>query len=117
MKKTILLLLSVVLLSSCSATFKGYTTNATVVNLEQNNFKVIQKVNGSATASYILGFGGNKKDGLISEARSEMMKKANMIGSAKAIANEIVDIKTQLIFGGVIVKYTVTTSADIIEFE
>jgi hypothetical protein len=104
------------LLSSCAATFRGYTTNGTTVNLEQNNFTVVDRVEAYTTASYFLGIGGNKKDGLISEAKAKLSSKANLIGKPKALANEVVDIKTQIIFG-IITRYTVTVSADVVEFK
>lgn len=104
------------LLSSCVATFRGYTTNGTTVNLEQNNFTVVARVEANTTASYFLGIGGNKKDGLISEAKAKLSSKANLIGKPKALANEVVDIKTHIIFG-IITRYTVTVSADVVEFK
>lgn len=116
MKNIFLFALASILLTSCAATFNGYTTNGTIVNLEENNFEVVKQVTGSATATYVLGFGGNKKDGLVSEARTKMLKRADMIGKAKAVANEVIDVKTQYILG-IIVKYSVTTTADIVEFK
>ena len=116
MKKIILLCGVFILFSSCAATFMGATTNGTSVNLEKSNFEVLNTVSGSATASYVLGFGGNKKDGLISEARAAMLRSANLVGGSKAIANETVDIKTQYIFG-IVMKYTVPLTANIVDFK
>ena len=45
-----------------------------------------------------------------------MLRNANLIGGSKAIANEVVDIKTQYILG-IIMKYTVTLTANIVEFQ
>ena len=115
MKKLLLLFSLSIILSSCAATFSGATTTGTSVNLEKNNFEVLNTVSGSATATYVLGFGGNKKDGLVSEARAVMLRSANLVGGSKAIANEVIDVKTQLIFG-IITKYTVTLTANIVEF-
>ena len=88
----------------------------TSVNLEENNFEVVDRVEAYTTASYFLGIGGNKKDGLISEAKSKLSAKANLIGKPRALANEVIDVKTQFIFG-IITKYTVTVSADAVEFK
>lgn len=44
-----------------------------------------------------------------------MLRSANLVGGSKAIANEVIDVKTQLIFG-IITKYTVTLTANIVEF-
>jgi hypothetical protein len=82
----------------------------------QNNFNVVDRVEAYTSASYFLGIGGNKKDGLISEAKAKLSSKANLIGKPKALANEVVDIKTQIIFG-IITRYTVTVSADVVEFK
>lgn len=116
MKKVLLLLIGTVLLTSCAAGFQGYTTNATVVNLEKNNFEVTDRVSASATATYIFGYGGNKKNGLISEAKAKLSKDAKLIGKSRALANEVVDVKVQYILG-FIVKYSVTATADVVEFK
>ena len=116
MKKIALLLLFTVLFTSCAATFQGYTTNSTVVNLEKNNFEVTDRVSASSTATYILGFGGNKKNGLISEAKAKLSKDAKLIGKSKALANEVVEVKSQIIFG-IMIKYSVTVTADVVEFK
>jgi protein involved in sex pheromone biosynthesis len=118
MKKiTVLLIFSVLLLTSCATSFKGYTTNGTVVNLEKNNFEVINSVSASSTAKYILGFGANKKNGLISEAKVELSQNAKLNGKPRALANEVVEVKTQKIFFGLIVKATAIVTADVVEFK
>jgi hypothetical protein len=116
MKNFILLLSLGFLFTSCAASFTGATTTGTSVNLEQNNFEVLSTVSGSATVTYVFGFGGNKKDAVIKEARAVMLRNANLIGGPKAIANEVIDIKTQMLFG-IVTKYTVTLTANIIEFQ
>ncbi|WP_019037449.1 DUF6567 family protein [Psychroflexus tropicus] len=110
-------LVSTVLLTSCAGHY-GLTTNinnhTTEVVLADNNFKVISSVSGDASVTYILGIGGLSKKALIAEARKEMLEKANLEGSAKAIINETVEIKgTSFPFVG---KKTVTVSAQVIEF-
>ena len=110
-------LVSTVLLTSCAGHY-GLTTNinnhTTEVVLADNNFKVISSVSGDASVTYILGIGGLSKKALIAEAKKEMLEKANLEGSAKAIINETVEIKgTSFPFVG---KKTVTVSAQVIEF-
>jgi hypothetical protein len=117
MKKITLLFAITILFSSC-ATHLGITRNAnlnsTEVVLTKNNFKVIKTVKGEAEAKYIFGFGGLKKDGLIAEAKSQMLKSAGMENSARTIVNETVEVKKS---GFLFVnKYKIIVSAQIIEF-
>ncbi|MBL0008936.1 MAG: hypothetical protein IPP25_17625 [Saprospiraceae bacterium] len=53
------------LFSSCGvnmATITNHNANETQVQLSNNNFKVLDKIQGSAEVSYVLIFGGiNKK--------------------------------------------------------
>ncbi|MFH2095949.1 MAG: DUF6567 family protein [Bacteroidota bacterium] len=118
MKKTGLLLIVIVLLFSGCAFHKGLTSNqnshVTEVVLSQNNFKVIDIVQGDAEATYILGFGGIAKQAMIAEAKTEMLTKSNIIGGAKAIINETLEIKkTNYLF---VKKIKVVVSAHIVEF-
>ncbi len=84
------------LLTSCAGHY-GLTSNvnnhSTEVVLSKKNFKVIKSVSGEASVMYVLGIGGLSKKALIAEARAEMLKSAELEGSAKAIINETVEIK------------------------
>ncbi len=89
--------------------------NNTQVNLSSNNFKVTDKISGSAEVSYILIFGGLNKKKLYENAYSDMMNKANLLNTSKAVIN----IVTEEHVGGVppfYFKRTVTVSANVIEF-
>ena len=104
-------------LTSCAGHY-GLTSNvnnhATEVVLSKKNFKVIKTVQGDASVTYILGIGGLSKKALIAEAKTEMLKEANLEGSAKAIINETVEVKgSSFPFFG---KKLVTVSAQVIEF-
>lgn len=118
MKKIfVILTLTAFVLSSC-AFHRGLTTNqnthVTDVVLSQNNFKVIDVAQGDAEATYILGFGGITKQALVAEARGRMLSKSNIVGGAKAIINETVEMKnTNFLF---LKKTKVIVSAHIIEF-
>jgi hypothetical protein len=119
MKNTFLLICIAVIFSGCMATHSGLTTNSnqhvTDVVLSKKNFKVIASVKGEAEASYFLGMGGISKNGLIQEAKTDMFSKADIIGGAKAVINETVEIKNTM-YLGIITKKKVTVSANIIEF-
>lgn len=105
-------------LSSCGinyALINNVNANATQVQLSSNNFKVVDKINGSAKVSYVLAFGGMKKSQLYENAYSAMMDKANLKDHARAVINIVTDEH----LGGVPPFYytrTVTVSANVIEF-
>jgi hypothetical protein len=108
----------IALLSSCGinlSTIYNHNSNATQVELSSNNFKVVDKINGSAEVSYVLIFGGVNKKQLYENAYSAMMDKANLKGSSRAIINVV----TEEQIGGVppfFYTRTVTVSANVIEF-
>ena len=90
--------------------------NVTNVNLQSANFSVLKHVEGSATATYILGFGGLSKYTLIDLARKEMLKNAGLEGGSKAIANMITETHIAQIFPFYLRK-TVTVSGMVVEFK
>jgi len=105
-------------LSSCGSNLgflSDKTRNTTNVELSQNNFKVINRVNGTSSATYYLGFGGMKHQDLLEMAMTDLLSKANLDGGARALANQIVDVHV----GGfplLYTKITVKISAHVIEF-
>lgn len=107
-----------ILFTSCGvnqAYLLNSNQNNTQVNLSSNNFKVTDKISGSAEVSYILIFGGLNKKKLYENAYSDMMSKANLLNSSKAVIN----IVTEEHIGGVppfYFKRTVTVSANVVEF-
>jgi hypothetical protein len=118
MKKNLLLLAGISFLFSSCAIHSGMTTNSnnhtTEVVLSKKNFKVIESVKGESQAMYVFGIGGHSKNALISEAKVKMLSKANIIGGARALINESVEIKNS--FFPFFVKYKVTVSGHIVEF-
>ena len=91
-----------------------YQNNTNVV-LQDNNYKIIQKVRGEAQADYFFYFGGFRKKGLIEEARAEMLESANLVGSSKAVINETVETSLTPI-AGIYTNVKVTVSGYVIEF-
>ena len=67
---------------------------ATQIQLGSNNFKVIDSVTGEASAEYIFGFGPSKQN-ILDQARRDMINKANLVGSSKAVVNITTDIKIE----------------------
>ena len=87
--------------------------NTTNVILQTNNYRIIQKVKGTATGLTVLGFGGSFRP-LIENARSEMLRNANLIGYSRAVINETVEINYKYFV--VIMLTTINVSAYVIEF-
>jgi len=114
----LIILFLAALFSSCgvsSALILNHNQNNTQVQLASNNFKVLDKVIGTADVTYIFMIGGLNTRQLYENAYSAMMDKANLTGSSKALVN----IVTEEHIGGVppfYYKRTITVSAHVIEF-
>ena len=121
MKKLLMLFALVAMLfgvSSCSLQdpmTRNLNQNLTNVVLQDNNFKIVQKVRGEAQADYLFYFGGFRKKGLIEEARAEMLENANLIGSSRAVINENVEMSVTS-FAGIFSYVKVTVSGYVVEF-
>lgn len=90
-------------------------TNSTDVELSSNNFKVVDRVAGSSDVTYILGIGGMSAQQLHDNAYSDMVKKANLTGNSRALAN----VLTEWHLGGffpIFYTLTVSVSANVVEF-
>lgn len=118
MKKLTILLIGTIFVFSSCAVHNGLTTNqnnhTTEVVLSKKNFKVTESVQGESQAMYVFGIGGLSKKAMVSEARANMLSKANIVGSSKAIINETVEIKYS--FFPIVRLYKVTVSGHIVEF-
>lgn len=118
MKKLGLLLIGSIFIFSSCALHNGLTYNTnnhtTEVVLTKKNFRIVQSVQGDSKATYVFGIGGLSKNALIAEAKTEMLLKANLIGSSKAIINETVEVKSS--FFPIFRVYKVFVSAHVIEF-
>lgn len=121
MKKLFISLVSIALLTvfnSCGingALVVNHNQNATQVHLTSNNFKVVDKVSGSAEVTYVLIFGGMNRKELYKNAYDKMVTSANLLAGSKALINVI----TEEHVGGVppfYYKRTITVSANVIEF-
>ncbi len=78
---TVILLAVTMALSSCgfnSSLTSNLNTTSTDVQLNKKNYKVIERVKGQSTAIYIFGFGGLKNKSLLEQAKSNMMKNADI---------------------------------------
>lgn len=108
-----------VMLSSCGASnafILNQNQNATQVHLASGNYRVVDKVRGSADVSYVLVFGGMKKKQLFANAYADLMNNADLTTGSRALVNMV----SEEHIGGVppfFYKRTVTVSANIIEFD
>jgi len=121
MKKTTIIIALCILavsLNSCGinmALFTNKNSNVTHVELSKKNFKVLERVTGTASATYYFNVGGMKNKDLINMATADMEAKANLTGTSKALINTTIDVHK----GGICMLYnkiTVTVSAQVIEF-
>jgi hypothetical protein len=114
----IFVIVTVLSLSSCYGTHVGVGTNVnsntTLVVLKSNNYKVIQKVSGTASGVTFMGVGGEFR-ALVENARGDMLRSAGLIGSSRAIINETIESNFNHYLGIIHVK-TVTVSGYVIEF-
>jgi len=116
-------LLFIVMVSALFITSCGYhhalvgnlNTNVTNVELSRQNFKVIDKVSGTSTATYIFGIGGLSNRALIQRAKANMLRNADLTGNARAIVNLVTENHVA-IFYPVFFRRTVTVSGHIVEF-
>lgn len=112
------LLIGSLSLNSCGLNM-GFLTDktrtVTHVELTKKNFKVLDRVSGTSSATYILGFGGMKNKDLTEMAMTDLLSKANLTGGAKALVNTSIDVhKGGLPF--LYSKITVKISAHVVEF-
>ena len=119
MKRLILWAASVLLLlSATGCSLSSYMTqnqnqNQTNVVLSDDNYKIVKTVEATASSSYVFGIGGLSKKALMSNAVSELTKKANLTGS-QALVNVTVHIQNKIIL--VWNKKTVVAHGTVIEF-
>ncbi len=110
--------LTMTLLSGCgihTALVGNLNSNVTNVELSKKNFKVLERISGTSSATYILGIGGMSEKALIEKAKANMLEKIDLIGGSKAIVNVTVEEHVAFYFIFQCVR-TVTVSAHLIEF-
>lgn len=99
-------------LSSCAVSFTGSFQSS--ANLSQANFKYLERnVKGYASATYVLGIGGNNHESLIDEAK-EALYESYDIKNNQVLANPTVTWSHK---GGLFARtVTCIVSGDIVEF-
>ena len=116
MKQTLTFLSFLLLLiqSSCLSIHKGnISSNSFSI---KDNFNIISTIEGNSRATYILGIGGNLREGLINEAKKDMYQKYKLQPNQN-LTNITTDIKmTYFIFPLIYMSQKVIVSADVIRF-
>lgn len=113
MKTNLIIILAVLLLSSCSAYHAGTIFPSTIIN--QKGFKVIKIVTGSSEAVYVFGIGGWNRMGLVNEAKQNIYDQIKLEQN-QTLANFTLDFKTKFVLPFFIGKEVIVT-AEVIEFQ
>ena len=114
MKRLLVFVFIGILFQGCISLHNGVIAPNSV-NVSTDNFQIVKSISGEASALYILGIGGAKKDGLVREAKINMYNdyppKPNEI-----ITNITVDNKQTFLFGFLVMQHSVIVSADVVKF-
>jgi hypothetical protein len=94
--------------------------NGTILQNTQSstkeNFTIVKTISGEATATYILGIGGNNRNGLTKEAKEKMYSN-HKLSSNQNITNITLDVRKQYFLIPILyINETVIVSADVIEY-
>jgi hypothetical protein len=109
-----LIIVSVLLFSSCAATHSGYMSSS--ASLSSANFKYVEKgLKGEATATYVFGFGGLAKATLVDAAKQKMLK-SYPLQSNQALSNLTVNFKNSF-YAGLFTTVTCIVTSDVVEFK
>ena len=96
MKNLCLLLFTSIMISSCATLHSGYLTG--VAPPIENNFKYVGNVIGKAQATYFLGIGGLLTEGLVREAKNNLIAN-HPVNNGQILVNFTIDHKKTCILG------------------
>jgi hypothetical protein len=100
--------------SSCISTHNGFIQSPSFS--VKNDFKIVSTIEGKSKATYILGIGGNLREGLVNEAKKNMYSNYKLQANQN-LTNITTDIKrTYFILPLLFMSQNVIVSADIIQF-
>jgi len=116
-KLMIMLIVLTIAVCSCIGSNKILSTTGTQtqVILSENNYRVIQKLEGTATSRSFLGI-GHLQSTVITTARNNMLANVNFIGNSKSVINEYIEVYNRWNLIIPLHRITVTASAYLIEF-
>jgi hypothetical protein len=113
MKKTIYFLFISILFNGCVSLHNGYLTG--VAPPSENNFTYIGTATGKAQATYILGIGGFLREGLVREAKNNLVANSPL-KKGQVLVNYTIDRETSFYLGLVWTNRVIIT-ADILQYE
>lgn len=111
-------LLLIMVATSCgvsNAVYVNHNQSATQVLLSSNNYKVIDKISGSAEVSYVFLIGGTNQRQLYENAYSDMVKKANLNNAPRALVHVVNEEHFRGFFPFAFTR-RVTYTAHVVEF-
>lgn len=117
--RQIFILFSVMFLLGCGVNTNipyNLNTNNTNVELNQKNFEVVATVTGESSATYVLGIGGLRNRALYDMAKADMLKNADLVGGARALANVVTEQHITMVYPFYF-KRRIIMSAHVVEFK
>ena len=112
MKKYICFFFTAIIFSGCATLHDGYLTG--VVPASQDNFTYAGNAVGKAQATYILGIGGLGREGLVREAKNNLINN-NPVDNGQVLVNYTIDDERS--FYLFVWTHKVIISADILQFD
>ena len=109
----------VVVAAGCSSfrpNVYNLTHNQSQVVLDEADFVVVKRAEGTETVRYFFGIGGVLKQGLVGSAKADMFNNAGLNGS-QAIIDTHVEFKTSNIIPGVWGSVRCIATGTVIEFK
>ena len=113
MKKIILLFIATIMLSGCVSLNSGYMTG--VAPPVENNFKYVGNAFGKSEATYIFGIGGLNREGLVREAKNNLIQN-NPVKDGQTLVNFTVD-QEKSFYLGIVWTHKVIITADILQYQ
>ena len=113
MKKIIILFVTTIMLSSCASFHSGYI--AGTAPPVENNFKYVGNVLGTSQATYVFGIGGLLRDGLVREAKNNLIQQTTL-QDGQTLVNFTVDHKKSF-YLGIVWTHKVVVTADILQYQ
>ena len=113
MKKLILLFITITMFSSCISLHSGYMNG--IAPPVENNFKYVGNALGTSQATYILGIGGLNREGLVREAKNDLIQN-NPVKDGQTLVNFTIDHERSF-YLGILWTHKVIITADILQFQ
>jgi hypothetical protein len=111
-KKFSLLFIITMLLSACASLHSGYMDG--VAPPVKNNFKYVGNAIGTSQATYIFGIGGFNKEGIVREAKNNLIAN-NPVKDGQTLVNFTVD-QERSFYLGIVWTHKVIVTADILQY-